>query len=107
MLPEPGLLITVTGVLELAGAAALLWTRTAPWAAAGLTLLLVAMFPANVYAALADVTTTAADELVPRTLIQVVFVAATVSIAAPHFRSRWLARGDAPRRTPSLLGRQG
>jgi uncharacterized membrane protein len=28
-LPAPGLLVTVTGVLELAGAAGLLWARTA------------------------------------------------------------------------------
>src|SRR5690606_27541926 len=48
-LPAPGLLVTVTGVLELAGAAALLWRRTAPWSAAGLSVLLVAMFPANVH----------------------------------------------------------
>jgi uncharacterized membrane protein len=48
-LPAPELLVTVTGVLELAGAAGLVWSRTAPWAAGGLSALLVAMFPANVY----------------------------------------------------------
>ena len=30
-LPAPGLLVTVTGVLELAGAAGLLWRRLALW----------------------------------------------------------------------------
>ena len=50
-LPAPGLLVTITGVLELAGATGLLSRRTAPWAAGGLAALLVAMFPANVYAA--------------------------------------------------------
>ena len=48
-LPAPELLVTVTGVLELAGAAGLVWSRTAPWVAGSLSALLVAMFPANVY----------------------------------------------------------
>jgi hypothetical protein len=55
-LPEPALLVTITGVLELAGAAGLLSRRTAPWAAAGLSALLVAMFPANVCAAVEGLT---------------------------------------------------
>ncbi|GAA1076781.1 DoxX family protein [Nocardiopsis composta] len=84
-LPAPGLLVTVTGVLELAGAAALLWRRTAPWSAAGLSVLLVAMFPANVHLALnGPPTGMVSDELLPRTLMQIVFLAATVSVAAAH-----------------------
>ncbi|MGV9801223.1 DoxX family protein [Mycobacterium sp. NPDC003449] len=50
-LPAPGLLVTVTGVLELAGAAGLLFPPTRVAAAACLFLLMLAMFPANVYAA--------------------------------------------------------
>jgi uncharacterized membrane protein len=50
-LPRPDLLVTVTGVLELVGAAGLLVPATAPWAAAGSALLMLAMFPANVSAA--------------------------------------------------------
>src|SRR5512142_2827540 len=46
-LPRPDLLVTGTGVLELAGAAGLLVPATAPWAATGLAALMVAMFPAN------------------------------------------------------------
>ncbi|WP_017591689.1 DoxX family protein [Nocardiopsis potens] len=84
-LPAPGLLVTVTGVLELAGAAALLSRRTAPWAAVGLSALLVAMFPANVHAALNGAPTgMVSDELLPRTLMQIAFLAATVSVAAAH-----------------------
>ncbi len=49
--PEAELLVTLTGVAELLGAAGLLVPRLAPWAAAGLALLLVAMFPANVHGA--------------------------------------------------------
>jgi uncharacterized membrane protein len=50
-LPAPGLLVTVTGVLELAGAAGLLYPPTRVAAAVGLFVLMVVMFPANVYAA--------------------------------------------------------
>ncbi|MFC3996293.1 hypothetical protein ACFOVU_10230 [Nocardiopsis sediminis] len=85
-LPAPGLLVTVTGVLELAGAAGILWTRTAPWTAAGLSALLVVMFPANVYAALADLP--GATPLIPRTAMQVVFLAAPLAVLAHHLRSR-------------------
>ncbi|KYF92315.1 DoxX family protein [Sorangium cellulosum] len=83
VLPYPELLVTVTGVLEIAGAAALLVPRLAPWAAAGLTILLVAMFPANVHAARAGLTLggSPVTPLVPRTLIQIVFLAATLAVA--------------------------
>jgi uncharacterized membrane protein len=50
-LPRPYLLVTVTGVLELAGAVGLLIAPLAPYAASGLALLMAAMFPANVSAA--------------------------------------------------------
>jgi uncharacterized membrane protein len=105
-LPAPGLLVTITGVLELAGAAGLLWRRTAPWAAAGLSALLVGMFPANVYAAVEGVTLGGdpATALVPRTLMQVVFLAATLAVVTHHVRGRRPApsandhTGDAPAR---------
>lgn len=84
-LPWPELLVTLTGVLELAGAAALLHRRTAPWAAAGLAALLLAMFPANVYAAVAGLSLggSPAMALLPRTLLQIVFLAATVAVMWP------------------------
>jgi uncharacterized membrane protein len=50
-LPAPGLLVTITGVLELLGAAGLLLPQTRAAAAACLFVLMLAMFPANVYAA--------------------------------------------------------
>jgi uncharacterized membrane protein len=83
-LPAPGLLVTVTGVLELAGAVGLPLSRTAPWAAAGLSALLVVMFPANVHAALEGTGT----PLLPRTLMQLLFLAATVAVVAHHLRTR-------------------
>ncbi|QFU92175.1 DoxX family membrane protein [Amycolatopsis sp. YIM 10] len=86
-LPAPELLVTVTGVLELAGAAGLLWARTAPWAAGGLTLMLLAMFPANVHKAVTGIGLPWDDQLVPRTAMQVVFLAATLSVVVHHVRA--------------------
>lgn len=87
-LPEPELLVTVTGVLELAGAAGLWWARTRPWAAGGLAALLVVMFPANVYAALEGIGGQTADYLLPRTLMQIVFLAAAVTVLLAALRER-------------------
>ncbi|MFF0448895.1 DoxX family protein [Streptomyces sp. NPDC004609] len=79
-LPRPDLLVSLTGVLELAGAIGLLIPVTAPWAAGGLILLLIAMFPANVSAARRGVAQ--GDPLGPRTALQAVFiVAAALTIA--------------------------
>ncbi len=50
-LPRPDLLVIATGVAELAGAAGLVFEPTRYWAALGLMLLLLAIFPANVSAA--------------------------------------------------------
>ena len=93
-LPAPDALVTLTGILELAGAAGLLVRRTAPWAAAGLTALLIAVFPANVYAAVEGIATEAHQALLPRTVMQLVFLAATVAVylapARSGGRSSWL-----------------
>lgn len=79
-LPQRELLVTLTGVAELLGAAGLLLPRVAPWAASGLALLLVAVFPANVHAARAGLTIggSPVTPLVPRIALQVVFLAATL-----------------------------
>ncbi|MFI7583005.1 DoxX family protein [Kocuria sp. M1N1S27] len=88
VLPYPELLVTVTGVLELAGAIGLLLPRTAAWAAAGLALLMVAMFPANVYAATAGLTLAGepATALLPRTAMQLLYIAAAVAVVVTHWR---------------------
>lgn len=49
-LPAPALLVTITGVLELAGAVGLLYPPTRLAAAVCLFVMMMAMFPANVYA---------------------------------------------------------
>lgn len=79
--PRPELLVTLTGVLELAGAAGLLISSTAPYAAAGLALLFIAMFPANVSAARRRLTI-AGQPVTPlpqRTAMQALFLAAAVA----------------------------
>ncbi|NEM08325.1 DoxX family protein [Geodermatophilus normandii] len=83
-LPAPGLLVTLTGILELAGAIGLLWRPTARWSAVGLTGLLVAVFPANVYAALSGsgLNGEAPTPLGVRTVIQIMFIAAAVAVWA-------------------------
>ncbi|MFD9416030.1 DoxX family membrane protein [Streptomyces goshikiensis] len=77
-LPAPELLVTLTGIAELACALGLLWPRTTRVAAAVLSVLLIAMFPANVHAAAGDVAWW--DRLGPRTALQCVFLAATVTV---------------------------
>jgi uncharacterized membrane protein len=87
-LPRPDLLVSLTALLELAGAVGLLIRRTAPLAAACLSLLLVVLFPANVYAAQHGITTAPWDALVPRTLMQLAFLAATMTVAVSYYRRR-------------------
>ncbi|WP_460627311.1 DoxX family protein [Intrasporangium mesophilum] len=79
-LPFPGLLVTVTGVLELAAAAAMLRRRVATVAAAGLTLLLLVMFAANVTLARPGAQLPWWDQLLPRTVMQLLFLTATISV---------------------------
>jgi uncharacterized membrane protein len=54
--PFPALMVYLTGVLELAGAVGLVLERTRKAAGICLALLFVALLPANVHAALNDVT---------------------------------------------------
>src|SRR5262245_14135275 len=81
-LPAPGLLVTLTGALELLGAAGLLIPQTRAAAAVCLALRMVAMFPANVYAAGAKRSEHAPNTpLVPRTLMQALFLAGAILVA--------------------------
>jgi uncharacterized membrane protein len=81
-LPAPGLLVTITGLLELLGAAGLLLPATRVVAAVCLLLLMLAMFPANIYAArMPDPPKSMTTQLPLRTAIEVVFLAAAVAVA--------------------------
>lgn len=88
ILPYPDLIVTITGVLELAGAVGLLWRPTVLWASGGLSLLLVAMFPANLYIAVNGHATSPEDALIPRTLMQLLFLSVSLSIWVFYFRRR-------------------
>ncbi|GAA2634765.1 DoxX family protein [Actinomadura fulvescens] len=77
-LPNPGLLVTLTGILELAGAIGVLIPATAPVAAACLITLMIVMFPANVSAARRKVAQ--GDPIGRRTALQMVFIAAAALI---------------------------
>jgi uncharacterized membrane protein len=81
-LPRPDLLVTATGICEILGAVGLLISRVAPVAALGLTLLLIAVFPANVRAARQAITIGGrpATPLPARTAIQIVFLTATIAV---------------------------
>ena len=81
-LPAPGLLVTVTGVLELMGAAGLLLPVTRVAAAVCLLALMLAMFPANVYASrMSNPPKSMTTRLSLRTATEVVFLAAAISVA--------------------------
>lgn len=79
--PNPELLVTLTGIAEIAGAIGLLIPRFAPAAATGLALLLIAVFPANAHAARQSLTIggQAVLPLVPRALLQLAFLAAVLA----------------------------
>lgn len=81
--PHAGLLVTITGILEIAGAIGLLVPATARLAALCLAVLLLALFPANMRAARERLTILGrpAPGLLLRGLIQAVFLAALVLVA--------------------------
>lgn len=79
--PHPESLVTLTGLAEIAGAIGLLVPRLAPFAAGGLALLLLALFPANVHAAREGLTIGGRPVLpiLSRALVQLVFLAAVLA----------------------------
>jgi uncharacterized membrane protein len=81
--PRPELLVTLTGICEILGAIGLLTPLFARWAAIGLTLLLIVVFPANVCAAREGITIGGkpATPLLARSLIQGAFLIATIAAA--------------------------
>jgi uncharacterized membrane protein len=81
-LANPGLLVTLTGVFELLGAAGLLYPPTRMAAAICLFVLMLVMFPANVYAArMPNPPKSMASRLGVRTAEEVVYLAAAVVVA--------------------------
>lgn len=85
-LPAPALLVSVTGVLELLGAAGLLLPATRVAAAVCLLALMLAMFPANIYAArMPSPPKSMHTRLWLRSLEEVVFLAAAAIVASELF----------------------
>lgn len=81
-LPSPERLVAITGVLELLGAAGLLFPPTRVAAASCLFLLMLAMFPANIYAAqMPDTPPSMASNLGVRSVQEVVYLAAAIFVA--------------------------
>lgn len=54
-LPQPGLLVLISGIAEIAGGIGILVPITRRLAAFGLVVLLIAVFPANIYMAVAHI----------------------------------------------------
>jgi uncharacterized membrane protein len=84
--PAPGLLVTITGCLEIAGAVGLLFPRTAASAAIGLFVLLLAMFPANIRAAREHLMIVGrrAMGIPARAALQALFLAALAAVVAQN-----------------------
>ena len=81
-LPAAGLLVSVTGVLELLGAVGLLLPATRVAAAACLLVLMLAMFPANIYAArMPDPPQAMTTRLPVRTAEEILYLAAAAMVA--------------------------
>lgn len=78
--PRPDLIVTLTGLLEIAGAAGLLFSATSRIASICLALLLIAMFPANIKAARESLTIGGrpVPKLPVRMLLQLIFIAAVL-----------------------------
>lgn len=81
-LPAPDFLVSVTGVFELLGAVGLLLPATRIAAAACLLVLMLAMFPANIYAArMPDPPPGMTTRLPVRIAEELIFLAAAVAVA--------------------------
>lgn len=81
-LPAPALLVTVTGVLELVGAVGVVYPPTRVAAAGCLFVLMLAMFPANIYAArMPDPPASMTANLGLRSAEEAVYLAAAIVVA--------------------------
>jgi len=80
-LPAAGPLVTITGVLELTGAAGLLYPPTRVAAAVCLFVLMLVMFPANIYASrMPNPPKSMTSRLDVRTVEEIVYLTAAVVV---------------------------
>ena len=75
-IPNPGLMVTITGLCEIFGAIGLLVPRTRRIAGWALIVFLVAVLPANIHAAQAGITLRGAPAtpIMPRVALQILFI---------------------------------
>ncbi|WP_066400243.1 DoxX family protein [Neobacillus mesonae] len=80
VLPKPGLIVTITGIIEIACAIGLLIPITSSIASVILAFLLIVMFPANIRAARKGITIGGrpSTPLFPRTILQIIFFIAVI-----------------------------
>src|SRR4051794_16593674 len=78
--PNPQLMVTITGILEIIGAIGLLIPFTSNIATIGLALLLIIMFPANIFATRKGITIDGkpTTPLFLRTILQIIFLTAVI-----------------------------
>ncbi|WP_141432081.1 DoxX family protein [Bacillus sp. 03113] len=78
--PKPELMVTLTGWLELIGAIGIILPATSQPASIGLSLMLLAMFPANIRAAKEgiEIAGKPATPIVLRTILQIIFLTAII-----------------------------
>lgn len=81
-LPKPGVIVTITGICEIAGAIVLLIPFTSSFASVGLAFLLIVMFPANIRAARKGITIGGrpSTPLFPRTILQIIFFTVVILV---------------------------
>lgn len=88
--PNPEMMVTFTGVAEILGAVGLLVPRTRRLAGMALILFLLAVLPANIYAAQAALTIrgSAATPIIPRVALQLLFIGLLwwAAVRAPQIR---------------------
>lgn len=79
-LPNPNIIVTITGILEIIGAIGLLIPTTSKIASMCLAILLIVMFPANIHAAKLSVRIgeRPVTPLFLRTILQIIFVTAVI-----------------------------
>ena len=87
---QPGLLVSLTGVLEAAGAIGLLLRPWTWWAAQLLAALLIALFPANIHAARAglQIAGRRAPPLAIRLPLQIFWIVCLMWVAASEIRDQ-------------------
>ena len=88
-LPAPELLVSLTGVLELLGAAGLFFARTRVWSGVLIALMFVSLLPANIYAAQQGLTIAGqpVTALWLRIPMQLLFIAFALAPALSRYRT--------------------